>query len=664
MQVAIKDVVDFYNQYPEEIGNLLVDTRFGYKTIEFADITAYDSLVVELCLDNGCTLYTSPEHRLLSNNNWLPVNNLMIGSSVHTRQGMNTVQSLRVLPTREDLYDLQVAEVHEFYANDVVSHNSSILSALSYALYGQALTNIRKDNLINVINKKNLVVSVEFEKDGVSYRIERGRKPNFFRYYVADKQITDASGDESQGESKDTQAQIDQVLGISFQMFRQIICLNTYAEPFLSMGAARQREIIEELMGITLLSQKAENLKELIRTTRTEIEREEFQLATVRNSNQKILQTISDAQQRMHTWNAQQDDQIQELQSALDALSHLDPDQEIRSHEQNAARSELLNMQRDLNTQLRSEQRELNHAQKEQQRVLTQYMSLQDHNCPMCGQHMHDHTHDLMIQECETQIHALDAQIQKLQAQEASLIAQLSEVSQALELVPYVNTTYGNLTEALNHKNSVHALQKELQTLREQQNPYTDQIHSLNQALQDVSMDTLNELMSLRDHQEFLLRLLTNKDSFIRKRIIDQNITYLNHRLMEYLNHLGISHTVKFSNDLGVEINYLGQDMDFANLSRGESTRVSLSLSWAFRDMFEQMHTSCNLLMIDEILDQGTDQQGVERALEILKGMARDRLKSIFLISHREELVARVNNVLTVTKENGFTTIQSGASDD
>jgi DNA repair exonuclease SbcCD ATPase subunit len=541
---------------------------------------------------------------------------------------------------------------------------SSILSALSYALYGQALTNIRKDNLINVINKKNMVVSVEFEKDNTHYRIERGRKPNFFRYYVDDKQITDHTGDESQGESRDTQAQIDQVLGISFQMFRQIICLNTYAEPFLSMGAARQREIIEELMGITLLSQKAENLKELIKATKLEIEREEFQLATIRNSNQKILRTLSDLQEKVHDWNTQHAQHQVELTLALDALGHLDVDGEISAHEQNSARQQLLSMQRDLATQLKSEQRELNHVQKEQQRALQQYVSLQEHSCPTCGQAMHDQTHAQLLTECESQIQDLDNKIQQITSHVQDLDEQLTHVNQALSQVPALNTTYESLTQALNHKNSLMSLQKEIQTQSELQNPYVDQQESLQSALQDVSMDNLNQLTLLKDHQEFLLRLLTNKDSFIRKRIIDQNITYLNHRLSEYLNHLGISHTVKFSSDLGVEINYMGQDMDFANLSRGESTRVSLSLSWAFRDMFEIMHTSCNLLMIDEILDQGTDQMGVERALEILKLMARDRNKSIFLISHREELVARVTNVITVTKENGFTTIQTGSTED
>jgi DNA repair exonuclease SbcCD ATPase subunit len=149
--------------------------------------------------------------------------------------------------------------------------------------------------------------------------------------------------------------------------------------------------------------------------------------------------------------------------------------------------------------------------------------------------------------------------------------------------------------------------------------------------------------------------LLTSKESFIRKRIIDQNLAYLNHRLNDYLTTLGISHAVKFQNDLSVEINYMGQDMDFAQLSRGESTRVILALSWSFRDIFENMTTSVNFMGIDELVDVGIDTAGVEKAIEILKGMARDRNKNIFLISHREELIPRVSQILTVIKEDGFT---------
>ena len=125
------------------------------------------------------------------------------------------------------------------------------------------------------------------------------------------------------------------------------------------------------------------------------------------------------------------------------------------------------------------------------------------------------------------------------------------------------------------------------------------------QALTEISFDVINELTDLKEHQEFLLKLLTNKDSFIRKRIIDQNLSYLNLRLSEYLDKLGLPHQVKFINDLSVEISLLGNDLDWDGLSRGERTRLILALSWAFRDIFENNTHAINLVFVDELLDSG-----------------------------------------------------------
>ena len=189
-----------------------------------------------------------------------------------------------------------------------------------------------------------------------------------------------------------------------------------------------------------------------------------------------------------------------------------------------------------------------------------------------------------------------------------------------------------------------------------EQNPYTEQIKSLTETgLQEINFETINDLTFLKEHQEFLYKLLTSKDSFIRKRIIDQNIAYLNHRLAHYLNKIGLSHDVKFNSDLTVEITEYGRDLDFDNLSRGERNRLILSLSWAFRDIYESLNQPMNLLCIDELIDSGMDSMGVENSLSILKKMHREQGKNIFLISHKEELVGRVNNVLTVVKEGGFT---------
>ena len=152
---------------------------------------------------------------------------------------------------------------------------TSLISAISYSLFDQAITNIKKDNLINAINKKNMEVSIEFEKNGIIYRIERGRKPNFTRFIVNDSWVNKDT-DEAQGENKETQKEIENVIGMSHIMFKHIIALNTYTDPFLSMPVSKQRELIEELLGITLLSHKADKLKELIKVTKSRIEQEEL----------------------------------------------------------------------------------------------------------------------------------------------------------------------------------------------------------------------------------------------------------------------------------------------------------------------------------------------------------------------------------------------------
>ena len=190
--------------------------------------------------------------------------------------------------------------------------------------------------------------------------------------------------------------------------------------------------------------------------------------------------------------------------------------------------------------------------------------------------------------------------------------------------------------------------------------PYIEQIDHLKEtALEEVNFDLMNKLTKLLEHQDFLLKLLTAKDSFVRKRIIEQNLSYLNHRLAHYLEKLSLPHSVKFRSDLEVDITQLGQEFDFDNLSRGERNRLILGLSWAFRDVYESLNHPINLLFIDEMIDSGMDANGVDNALGILKKMSREQNKNIFLISHRDELVGRVNNILQVVKENGFTTFST-----
>jgi len=286
-------------------------------------------------------------------------------------------------------------------------------------------------------------------------------------------------------------------------------------------------------------------------------------------------------------------------------------------------------------------------------KLKTEIAALDAHRCHSCGQDLHDDKQDelkqakqALVQETALQLLANDTQRQGHE----DTVAQIG----ALGTAPTV--FYDSLEQALNHRNTVETLRKDLTTRQADADPYEEQITDMQgQALQVVSYNTLNELTRVQDHQDFLLKLLTSKDSFVRKKIIDQNLSYLNARLTHYLDRIGLPHTVKFQNDLTVSIEELGRELDFDNLSRGERNRLILSMSWAFRDVWESLYSPINLLFIDELIDNGLDTQGVENALALLKKMSRERHKSIWLVSHRDELAGRVENILKVIKENGFT---------
>ena len=530
---------------------------------------------------------------------------------------------------------------------------TTIVNGLSYAIYGSALTNIKKDNLINKINSKGMLVTCSFEKDGVEYHIERGRKPNILNLTVNGHEHIPADNSESQGDSRETQKEIEDIFGMSHDMFKHLVALNTYTEPFLSMRSNDQRDIIEQLLGITMLSEKAEKLKDEIKFTRDEIQSETTKIEAIKASNDRIEQSIAGLERKQKIWSDTNVSEIANLEKAISVLDHIDIETEIvqqrllqewrtKKHEKESIEKSVAR----LVTTLESDQKHLDKLEQE-------YTELSNHKCHACGQEVHDDQHETMMSRKSEQITEYQKRVNN-HAQE------LSDFNEALQLIGELgdcpNVTYDSLEEALNHRNTVDGLQKDLKIKKEEINPYIEQIDDLkNTALQEISWNTVNELTKVKDHQEFLYKLLTNKDSYIRKRIIDQNLAFLNQRLTYYLNKVGLPHLVEFQNDLSVTITQLGQDLDFDNLSRGERNRLILSMSWAFRDVWENLYQSINLLFIDELIDNGLDANGVENSISVLKKMTRERDKNIFLISHRDDLTSRVNQVLKVIKENGFT---------
>ena len=532
---------------------------------------------------------------------------------------------------------------------------TTIINALSYALYGQALTNIRRNNLINKTNSKGMLVTLHFEKDNQDYRIERGRSPNVLKFYINNEE--QELLDESQGDSRKTQEYINDLLGMSHDMFKHIVALNTYTEPFLSMRQNDQRAIIEQLLGITILSEKAESLKEQIRQTKDGITQETLKIEAIQTANSKIETTIDSLRKNQRAWTAKKTQDVEKLVQAIDELEHLDIDVELDSHEKLQNWNEHNNAIVALKKEQSTLESALLRANKSLEKVTKDIAELEDAVCYTCGQELHADKKAEIAERKDKELKDAQAYLDEISDKLQGIFHDLREIG---DINGRPTTFYETAKEAYEHRQNVDSLKQALETKEKEDDPYQTQIDELStSALQEIDWTPVNDLTNFKEHQEFLLKLLTNKDSFIRKKIIDQNLAYLNNRLTYYLDKLGLPHQVEFQNDLNVQITQLGQDLDFDNLSRGERNRLILGMSFAFRDVWESLYQNINLLFIDELIDSGMDTAGVESSLSVIKKMGRERDKNVFLISHKDELVGRVNHVMKVIKENGFTSYEN-----
>ena len=528
---------------------------------------------------------------------------------------------------------------------------TTIINALSYALYGVALTNIKRNNLINKTNGKGMLVTLNFEKSGVNYRIERGRGPNLLKFFI-DEQEQEMT-DESQGDSRKTQENIGELLQMSHTMFKHLVALNTYTEPFLSLKANDQREIIEQLLGITILSEKAEELKNKQKEIRDAITEETARINAIQTSNDKIGETINSLKVKSSAWKQQNAKDCDRLQTGIDELEHLNIEDELSNHELLSKWEETDTSRRNLTKEKATLESALTQTDRQIAKTSNELEHLNEAKCHACGQDLHEEKKQEIQKKLEEEyadtmsyLMEIDSKFQKVQTKLSDLGEEGSKPT----------TFYETAKEAYDHRSNVDNLKQALKAKETETDPYIDQIDELNNsAIQEVDWNSVNELTSMKEHQDFLYKLLTNKDSFIRKKIIEQNLAYLNNRLTNYLDKIGLPHSVVFQNDLTVLITQLGQDLDFDNLSRGERNRLILGMSFAFRDVWESLYQNINLMFIDELIDSGMDTAGVEQSLAILKKMGRERKKNIYLISHKDELQGRVQNVLKVVKENGFT---------
>jgi len=327
---------------------------------------------------------------------------------------------------------------------------TTIVNALSFALFGNALTNIKKDNLINKINNKNMLVTLSFEKNGINYRIERGRKPTLMRFFVDDQEQQAEETDDAQGDMRETQKDLDDLLGMSHDMFKHIVALNTYTEPFLSMRANDQRAIIEQLLGITILSEKAETLKELIRTTKDQVLQESADIEAAKKSNEKIQLSVDSLITRQNAWNTQHEADVERTARAIIELESVDIEAELAKHSELKLFEEKTAKLKSLAKERATLDSATAQAERSVKKYADEFAKLKNKKCHACEQELHDHKHEEMSATAVKHLEEAQKYMDKVAADLAKIMKEISSIG---EVAQRPNTYYDTVEAALKHQN-------------------------------------------------------------------------------------------------------------------------------------------------------------------------------------------------------------------
>jgi len=581
---------------------------------------------------------------------------------------------------------------------------TTIINALSYVLFDKIPTGVSKERLINRTNhdKKCIMeVAVTFFRGADKHVIRRWRGSSIgVQLLVNDKDITPASvnrGDDS------FNTKIEELVGFSFLIFSMVISFNGNSQAFLDMSAGIQRTIIEELLKITLLSKKAVFLKKQISETERAIEFKQLLNNQIKKQNETYQKHLADAHARVDQWEKLQTESLQLLTARAAELRNFDfvAEEKIhndivefqslldKSHHTKQAHQLKLQVIQKEASPVKDLLRENEHHHRQLQTAIisldNEIEHLQHTRCPYCLQAYHDAKTKLSViqltkAENLTKLTENEIKLTSLAKTQADFdLTQRDKINDLTKIITEANTQdsllrsqlslvlsdlrYQNLQSLLQAKNHAANMVQQLITHKEEINPHLQAFHAL-KTEGETPIDTaiLDDLVLLGEHQKFLLKLLVDKNSFVRKNIITQTVPFLNSRLSFYIEKLNLPHRIEFVADLSCQISEIGRDLDHGNLSNGEKKRLNFALCLAFRDVLMYMHTKINILFTDEIDGGSISGVDLESLIDVIKAKTWEDQLTTLIISHREEFEKSYDNRFIVRKENGFSTLVESQS--
>ena len=525
---------------------------------------------------------------------------------------------------------------------------STVLDALTFALFGKPFRKINKPQLPNTTNERDCVVEVDFSISGTNWKVRRGIKPNIFEIHRNDNLLDQASA------AKDQQTWLEQnVLKMNYKSFTQIVILGSSTfVPFMQLTAANRREVIEDLLDIKIFSSMNTIIKDKIRQTRESIKvldlKKENLNEKVEMQNNFIEQLENEGKKKIENNKKKITDLLQEANLYTKEISDLDE-----------VVGALTSQQSGLNGATDKLRKLGNLKGKISQKVSTitkeHKFFTENTVCPTCTQSIEEGFRINKIDDAQTKAKELQSGYKELEEaikneeererQFNKLVKEISKLS---------NDISKNSTRISGCQRQVRDLESEVQKITDQlanRNIEHDKLETFREDLQ-TTYDELVEYKDQINYYDFTYGLL--KDGGVKTKIIKKYLPLINQQVNRYLQMMDFYINFTLDEEFNETIQSpIHEDFSYASFSEGEKQRIDLALLFTWREVARFKNSiSTNLMILDEVFDSSLDGQGTEEFLKIIRYVIKDA--NIFVISHKTGMEDKFENVLRFEKVKGF----------
>lgn len=529
---------------------------------------------------------------------------------------------------------------------------STVLCALTFALFGKPFRDITKGQLVNSINKKNCLVEIEFSVGGSNYVVRRGIKPNVFEI------IQNGTLINQEAAVKDYQKVLEQqILKLNYKTFTQVVILGSASfVPFMQLPAGQRREVIEDILDIKIFSVMNSLLKDKISETKTEISRVENLIINQKQSvesQRKLIDVLinskKDIVDNLQTSIDTNNKTIQTMNDQIEAIN-LEIDTLRQETQKQTSVEEYIEKARDLKTKVKSKIETCNHD--------VEFFSNHD-TCPSCSQHIDEEYKQTIITELNTKLQDSETKLSGLESYLEKMHEEMKHINNVLDQIRTKNievSTLQNTIRALTSQNT--QIQTDIDNTQQDTGNIDEEKEKLSGMIKEamIHVEAKKKLLEDRELQEIASTLL--KDTGIKTAIIREYLPVMNKLINKYLS--AMDFYVKFELDESFNEVIKSRNRDeftYSSFSEGEKRRLDLAILFTWRQIAKMKNSvNTNLMILDEILDGALDTGGIDYFLSIMNQFGDNT--NVFVISHKvDQMIERFDNVIRVEKKNEFSVI-------